>query len=603
VYFNFSTVVNNDTITSAVRSPSHIVRTSILSKPYKILSLTFARNISKSSTHFTIKTQSTTISFTVIADTFKTNHTSSAADSNNKWSFVEYNDTTEQKFIDSLAIKVRDVDNSINAWVTERPTDRMALSPESSHHYYPNYTVANMSALPSNIAKELVRLQQELKDGDLTMKGFIKKQAVLLQPYSFLSEIQIIPTDVPNSNHRDSVAPSVNTNGHPSRARSELWHQEQKGTRHLMGVADFPSSWLPWERYNVFPSEVEEQEGNYRVPHYNSRKLLDTFADSLRYVNVLYTKEYGHRSRKVPAHMPHMINKYIMEELQRKYATQYDLTSSHKLRNVKDMQFAFSYFYYIMSEEVKVPINEVFDKLDTDRSGILSVRELRTLLVKVMEIPLTSKKIHEFESMLRFCAHNFNGTSPSVDPMDFESHYDPDLPLITLDFLTNCSALMSKIIKIYSSKPKYSCIQTDEEQVQFKMLTHNSTKVLAKLDEVRNDQRKFICLNDNLDHSTEDSKIARLLLQDFYESLFPLQSQFELPQNYRNRFLFMEELQKWLYMRWKVKITLQILCVILVGFCITSLFYGKIVQWKRKLFRICSNIFRSKRTTGKASTV
>jgi hypothetical protein len=40
-----------------------------LSKPYKILSLTFARNISKSSTHFTIKTQSTTVS---ILSYFKT---------------------------------------------------------------------------------------------------------------------------------------------------------------------------------------------------------------------------------------------------------------------------------------------------------------------------------------------------------------------------------------------------------------------------------------------------------------------------------------------------------------------------------------------------
>lgn len=69
---------------------------------------------------------------------------------------------------------------------------------------------------------------------------------------------------------------------------------------------------------------------------------------------------------------------------------------------------------------------------------------------------------------------------------------------------------------------------------------------MTKLDEVRKDQRKFICLNDNMDHSKEDTKLSQLLLQDFYESLFPLPSQFELPSNLRNRFLYVEDLNEWL---------------------------------------------------------
>ncbi len=40
---------------------------------------------------------------------------------------------------------------------------------------------------------------------------------------------------------------------------------------------------------------------------FKKRKLLDTFADSLRYVNKLFNQVYGLSARKVPSHMPHMI--------------------------------------------------------------------------------------------------------------------------------------------------------------------------------------------------------------------------------------------------------------------------------------------------------
>lgn len=46
------------------------------------------------------------------------------------------------------------------------------------------------------------------------------------------------------------------------------------------------------------------------------RRLRDTFADSLRYVNKLLNSQFGFTSRKVPAHMPHMIDRLIMQELQ-----------------------------------------------------------------------------------------------------------------------------------------------------------------------------------------------------------------------------------------------------------------------------------------------
>lgn len=67
------------------------------------------------------------------------------------------------------------------------------------------------------------------------------------------------------------------------------------------------------------PQEEErlQSELSYQTdPAATWRKLQDTFADSLRYVNKLLNSQFGFVSRKVPAHMPHMIDRLIMQELQ-----------------------------------------------------------------------------------------------------------------------------------------------------------------------------------------------------------------------------------------------------------------------------------------------
>lgn len=53
------------------------------------------------------------------------------------------------------------------------------------------------------------------------------------------------------------------------------------------------------------------------------------------------------------------------------------------------MQFAFSYFYYLMSAIQQLDVSQVFDEIDTDRSGVLSDREIRTLATRIHELPLS----------------------------------------------------------------------------------------------------------------------------------------------------------------------------------------------------------------------
>lgn len=95
---------------------------------------------------------------------------------------------------------------------------------------------------------------------------------------------------------------------------------------------------------------------------------LDTYAESLLYVNKIYNAAYGLERRRVPAHMPHLIDKWIVNNMQEKFDLEFKKTSSHKVRDPEDMQFAFSYFYFLSSEKRRVPIGEIFDMFDTDKS-------------------------------------------------------------------------------------------------------------------------------------------------------------------------------------------------------------------------------------------
>ena len=138
---------------------------------------------------------------------------------------------------------------------------------------------------------------------------------------------------------------------------------------------------MPWEKLHVFSDVADDKVAAtsdnlyssdvYETGRYHSRKLMadDTFADSLRYVNRIYTKVYGHEARKVPAHMPHFIQSDIMQALQDKFPEEFAKTSSHKVRMADDMQYAFTYIYFLMNEKQELDVPAAFRNLDTDKSG------------------------------------------------------------------------------------------------------------------------------------------------------------------------------------------------------------------------------------------
>lgn len=128
----------------------------------------------------------------------------------------------------------------------------------------------------------------------------------------------------------------------------------------------------------------ETDDSNVVRPHPGRRRLLDKFGDSLIHVNKLLNKRYGRVARKVPAHMPHMIQKKVMEEAQELWAPYFDKTSSNRFRSSDDMQYSFTYFYYLMHEGKNYSAIEFFSNLDTDKDGVLNSGDVR-LLTRLMD--------------------------------------------------------------------------------------------------------------------------------------------------------------------------------------------------------------------------
>ena len=133
-------------------------------------------------------------------------------------------------------------------------------------------------------------------------------------------------------------------------------------------------SFLPWEKdgflHNMSTlSRKLEKQHKYLIGNRKGRKLFDTFSSSLLHVSRIYNKAFGYQLRKVPAHMPHMVDKDIIAEMQKQFQPYFDDTSSHKMRHPEDMQFAFSYNYYLIGVKEAQNVSLLFDRIDSDHSG------------------------------------------------------------------------------------------------------------------------------------------------------------------------------------------------------------------------------------------
>ncbi|KAK5848932.1 hypothetical protein PBY51_008615 [Eleginops maclovinus] len=362
--------------------------------------------------------------------------------------------------------------------------------------------------------------------------------------------------------------------------------------RRLQHYISADRGFLPWERRKYFQKLLEEEERLQRELSYEAagaatgrgcRTLSPTPCATSTSCS---TASSDSRPAKSPAHMPHMIDCLIMQGLQDTFPEEFAKTSGHTVRHSEDMQFAFSYFYFLMSAQQQLNVSDVFDEIDTDHSGVLSDREIRTLATRIHELPLSLQDLTGLEQMLINCSKTLptNLTQLHLVNPTQEAYYDPSMPPVTKGLVLHCKPITERIHKAFRDQNKYRFEIMGEEEIAFKMVRTNVSHVVGQLDDIRKNPRKFICLNDNIDHSHKDAATVKAVLRDFYESMFPLPSQFELPREYRNRFLHMDELQDWRVYRDKLKFWTHCVLVTLVVFTIMSFFAEQLILLKRKLF-------------------
>ncbi|XP_031330046.1 N-acetylglucosamine-1-phosphotransferase subunits alpha/beta [Photinus pyralis] len=337
----------------------------------------------------------------------------------------------------------------------------------------------------------------------------------------------------------------------------------------------------------ILQNKLTRRKREQRATAKPQSAAFDAYGASLQHTNRVLNLKYGFRSRYAPAHSPIMIDRRIMEGLQATFPKQFLKTSRNRFRSDDDMQYAFSYYYYVMNEKQYADVGEIFDRFDTDGSGTWSDREIRTLLTKLYDLPLSYGTVDHFEELLLNCSRQLE--TVEMPTPEFERYVDSKLPTVSRDLIIQCGAL-SEVLKVkFGTRRKYKYETINNAQssrVTFKMLNSNISEVVGHLDEIRRGTKKFVCLNDNMDETKySENELIRAVLYDFYLSLFPKPSRFELPSDFRNRFLYLDELSRWKTYHFKLK-----LCTYLCIGVLCYLTYCNLLK-RRFLYRLFNKLF------------
>ncbi|KAL1470372.1 hypothetical protein MTO96_040467, partial [Rhipicephalus appendiculatus] len=227
------------------------------------------------------------------------------------------------------------------------------LLPEGEELYRYADVDVRRSMLPGELVREIVEARVLYSTGLVTLKGFRKRKSQLIAQYirnATLAGDQDIDLVFRQKAVTNAAAANETVLRPPQRA--------------LLSLRE---GWLPWEKQNLFGALMKmHPEVTTEPTRWRRRRLLDTFGDSLRHVNRLFNTAFGYETRKVPlAHGTHDRRRSHESDFKIKF----DRTSSHKIRSPNDMQFAFSYFYFLMSEKHEILPEEHFDAFDVDKSG------------------------------------------------------------------------------------------------------------------------------------------------------------------------------------------------------------------------------------------
>lgn len=311
-----------------------------------------------------------------------------------------------------------------------------------------------------------------------------------------------------------------------------------------------------------------------------ARASTDTFGDSLRFVNKLFTRAFGKPSerRRVVSHMPFLIKKSTMLELKSHWPQEFEATSSHRFRHPHDMQFSFSYFHYLINRHKLHPptIEEIWaEYFDVNRNGVLDYLEMLTLASMVHGDTPSETSIEEVKNCIQ-PPHAV--TEIEKDTKEGRLKVSETLhPHITLESLKKCKEVAEKLISNVRRKIMYEPMS--EAEVTFHMLSDNPTYALGQMLNTRARRTKFVCINDDMKNPTQK---VHQVLRELFLAFWPNQSQFELPHHLQNRYLHIDE----------YNLAQQRLRKLYLGLILTVVILGLSVYWHKSIW-----IFRKRQAS------
>ncbi|KAG0268639.1 hypothetical protein DFQ27_006141 [Actinomortierella ambigua] len=182
----------------------------------------------------------------------------------------------------------------------------------------------------------------------------------------------------------NSLAIEANMRNIPGLSPNFIYSNDDYFISQHLNTADF---WTPLYGY------VLHMEVSLRVPP----RLFDPSGDplnigewpSLQFSNVLLSERFGARDRAYIAHIIHLFNKNILDEIHQLWPIEFGETSSHRFRGEgggQDVNPSFLFAHYVMERLREVQL-EAFWKntVDADSDGELNVRERQWLIDRINE--------------------------------------------------------------------------------------------------------------------------------------------------------------------------------------------------------------------------
>lgn len=242
------------------------------------------------------------------------------------------------------------------------------------------------------------------------------------------------------------------------------------------------------------------------------RRLMDTYAASLIHVNRIYNKKFGHETRKVPAHMPHMINKDLIQEMQDIFSIEWNNTASHRFRSMHDMQYSFSYYYYLIHQNklkysTSYPDNIhrfIAKEIDTNHDQYIDTNELRSMLSMIYKKSPSDEETsfvisncsynpdilanasHDFNISYDISSSNTLSRSMSYKFGNIRKSYSLDRLYFTVEEISSCPLVIAGLINNFDWSI-YSPVHSlgSEKDIAFEMISDNYTETMKQLDSIR----------------------------------------------------------------------------------------------------------------------